>query len=310
MITLRQLRYLLAIAASGHFGRAAAMAGVTQPALSMQLRDLEAVIGGALVERGAGGARLTDLGREVATRADAVLAAIRDLEEIGKAADETPKGQLRLGIIPTIAPYLLPRLLLGASRSYPDLRMAIRETTTEHLIDELADGSLDAILASLPLGRDEFEEAAAFDDTFLLAAPAGSKLAARSPAFAELINADDLLLLEDGHCLRDQALSVCRRINPSRLRSFGATSLSTVVQLVAAGQGVTLVPRLAVDSGLLADPRIVLVRFDKPEPSRTVGLAWRKSSPRGRHFHALCKLVRKSARMAKPALAVASNRPL
>jgi LysR family hydrogen peroxide-inducible transcriptional activator len=310
MITLRQLRYFLAIAESGHFGRAAGLVGVTQPALSMQLRELEAALGGVLVERGSGGAKLTELGRTAAARAAGILAAIRDLEEIGRAAAATLSGSLHLGVIPTIAPYLLPRLLSAAATQYPRLQLSVRETTTEHLIDELADGSLDAILASLPLDREDFEEVTAFDDPFLLAAPAGSKHAERSPALTELIRADELLLLEDGHCLRDQALSVCHRIDPSRLRRFGATSLTTVVQLVAAGQGVTLVPQLAVDAGLRANPQVALVRFAEPEPCRRVGLARRRNSPRDSDFTALNNLVRNIALADRPTLAVASGGPL
>ena len=168
----------------------------------------------------------------------------------------------------------------------------MRETITAHLVEELADGGLDAIVASLPLEAGDFEEAAAFDDVFLLAAPAGSPHARQSPALAEAIAAEELLLLEDGHCLRDQALAVCHRIDPRRLRSFGATSIATVLQLVAAGQGITLVPQMAVDAGMSADPRLALVRFAAPEPYRTVGLAWRKASPRRAHFLALVKLLR------------------
>lgn len=310
MITLRQLRYFLAIAEFGHFGRAAAVVGVSQPALSMQLRDLESAIGGELVQRGPGGANLTELGAEAAARASRILAEITDLEQIGKAAAATLSGPLRLGVIPTIAPYLLPKLLSAVAVHYPNLQLSLRETTTGHLIEELADGSLDVILASLPLDRDDFEEAAAFDDVFLLAAPTGSKHAAQSPALAELIRADELLLLEDGHCLRDQALSVCHRIDPGRLRRFGATSLATVVQLVAAGQGVTLVPQIAVDAGLRANPQVALVRFADPEPCRRVGLAWRRNSPRGRDFEALNNLVKSLVVAERSPLAVASNGPL
>lgn len=310
MITLRQLRYFIAIAGSGHFGRAAEAVGVTQPALSMQLRDLETELGGTLFERGPGGAKLTEFGQEAARRAISILAAIRDLEEIGKAGAATLSGPLNLGVIPTIAPYLLPRVLTATAKQYPKLQLSVRETTTDRLIDELASGTLDVILASLPLDGDDFEEAAAFDDPFLLAAPAGSEHAKQSPALTELIEADELLLLEDGHCLRDQALSVCHRIDPRRLRSFGATSLATVFQLVAAGQGVTLVPQLAIDAGLLADPRVALVRFAKPEPFRRIGLAWRTNSPRGRDFTALNNLVRSIAQIGAPALAVASGGPL
>jgi LysR family transcriptional regulator, hydrogen peroxide-inducible genes activator len=292
MVTLRQLRYFLALATSGHFGRAAEAAGISQPALSMQLRDLEATLGGPLVERGAAGARLTELGRDVAERAARVMASIRDIEELGRAHGETLAGPLRLGIIPSVAPFLLPRLLAEAEKQFPRLQLVVRESVTERLVEELAAGTLDAIVASVPLDHGEFEEAAAFDDVFLLAAPAGSPHARKSPALAELIDADELLLLEDGHCLRDQALAVCHRIDPRRLRSFGATSLSTVLQLVAAGQGITLVPQLAVDAGLMTDPRLALIRFAEPTPHRTVGLAWRRNSPREGDFRALAELVR------------------
>ena len=191
-----------------------------------------------------------------------------------------------------MAPFLLPRLIAAAVDRYPRLQLTIREAVTRALAVELAAGDLDAVVASLPLGADEFAEAPAFDDVFLLATPADSPHAQRSPALAELISADELLLLEDGHCLRDQALSVCRAIDPRRLRSFGATSLATVLQLVAAGQGVTLLPRLAVDAGVLGDGRLRLVRFAEPEPRRTLGLAWRKSSPRKREYSALAELIR------------------
>ena len=292
MITLRRLRYFHALAASGHFGRAAEASGISQPALSMQLRELETTLGGALVERWPEGASLTPLGREVDERATHILSAVRDLEELGRAFGATLAGPLRLGIIPSVAPFLLPRLLRRAAEEHPALQLVVRETITEQLVEELADGSLDAIVASLPLESGDFEEVAAFDDAFLLAAPAGSRHARRSPALPDAIAAEDLLLLEDGHCLRDQALAVCHRIDPRRLRSFGATSIATVLQLVAAGQGITLLPEMAVDAGVSADPRLALVRFAAPAPYRTVGLAWRKASPRRAHFLALLDLMR------------------
>ena len=292
MITLRQLRYFHALAAAGHFGRAAEASGISQPALSMQLRELEATLGGALVERGPAGASLTGLGQDVEQRATQILAAVRDLEDLARAHNEQPAGPLRLGVIPSMAPFLLPRLLGRVAEAHPALQLVVRETITAHLVEELADGGLDAIVASLPLETGDFEEVPAFDDTFLLAAPAGSPHARKSPALAETIAAEELLLLEDGHCLRDQALSVCHRIDPRRLRSFGATSIATLLQLVAAGQGITLVPQMAVDAGISADPRLALVRFAAPEPYRTVGLAWRRASPRRAHFLALVELLR------------------
>ena len=204
-------------------------------------------------------------------------------------------GPVNLGIIPSVAPYLLPALLERIARTYPAAQLHVRETITDVLVGELVAGDLDAIIASLPLGNDKLAEAAAFDDGFLLAAPAKSPYARRVPAIPDLIAADDLLLLEDGHCLRDQALEVCRAIDPGRLRRVGATSLATIMQLVAAGQGITLVPRLAVDTGAFTDPRVKLVPFLQPEPHRTIGVAWRKRSPRERDFRALAALVSEAA---------------
>lgn len=298
MISFKQLRYFDFLAATGHFGKAADRAGVTQPALSMQIRALEKTLGGPLVERGASGARLTELGERVAARAATVLAGVRDLEELAFAQGETLSGTLRLGIIPSVAPFLLPSLLGRAATRYPDLRMSIRETITATLVEELVAGELDAIVASLPLDHEEIEEAAAFDDRFLLAAPAGSPHAARSPALADLISADELLLLEDGHCLRDQALAVCHAIDPARLRSFGATSFPTLLQLVAAGHGLTLLPEMAVNAGIVNDPRLRVNRFAAPEPYRVIGLAWRRSSPRRRDFVALAELLGEAGAMA------------
>ena len=292
MLSLKQLRYFSALSDTRHFGRAAAVAGISQPALSMQIREMEKSLGGPLVERTGSGARLTELGADVAARAKDILAAVRDLEDLPFALNEPLVGPLRLGIIPSAAPFLLPRLLGAAAAAYPQLQLVVRETVTAQLVEELGDGGLDAIVVSLPLEFGDFEEEAAFDDTFLLAAPTGSRHTLRSPVLADMIDADELLLLEDGHCLRDQALAVCHRIDPRRLRSFGATSLSTVLQLVAAGQGITLVPQLAVDAGVLADPRLTLVRFAPPEPHRTIGLAWRKNAPRSADFRALAGLMR------------------
>jgi LysR family hydrogen peroxide-inducible transcriptional activator len=296
MISLKQLRYLDLLASAGHFGRAAERAGVTQPALSMQIVGLERELGAPLVERMASGARLTQFGAEVAERGARILAAVRDLEALALARGEVLSGPLRLGIIPSIAPFLLPRLLDVAALRFPALRISVRETVTATLVDELVAGDLDAVVASLPLNSDDLEEAAAFDDAFLLAAPSGTPHARQSPALAELISADELLLLEDGHCIRDQALAVCRAIDPRRLRSFGATSFSTLLQLVAAGHGITLLPELAVEAGIAADERLAMVRFAAPEPSRTIGVAWRRRSPRERDFRALVEVVKEAGK--------------
>jgi LysR family hydrogen peroxide-inducible transcriptional activator len=300
MITLRQLRYFRALASAGHFGRAADAAGVSQPALSMQLRELEAALDAPLVERAASGAVLTGLGEEVAARAGDILAAVRDLEDMAAAQKAPLAAPLTVGIIPSIAPFLLPRLFEQLNVRYPDAQVSVRETITDVLTGELAAGDLDAVIVSLPLDDDKFDSAAAFDDEFLLAVPAGSPHEKRVPAVADLINADELLLLEDGHCLRDQALAVCRTIDPHRLRRVGATSLTTIVQLVAAGQGITLVPQLAVDAGVLADPRLRLIPFARPAPHRSIGIAWRKRSPRARDFEALADVVAAAVRRSAP----------
>lgn len=291
MITTRQLRYFDALVRAGHFGRAAEEVGISQPALSIQIRELEATLGGPLLGRGAGGHRLTPLGTEVAGRAAAILAALRNLEDLAFVRGEVLSGPLRLGMIPTVAPYLLPRLLPILGRRHPKLRLTLREAVTAVVTAELEAGGVDAVVASLPLSGTDLAEAPAAVDRFLLAVPAGSPLAGEVGVTADQVNPDQLLLLEDGHCLRDQALAVCRNIDPRRLRTFGATSLATILQLVAAGHGVTLLPELAADPGIRADPRLALVPFTGPQPGRTLGVAWRKGSPREPDFRALAAAV-------------------
>jgi LysR family hydrogen peroxide-inducible transcriptional activator len=222
---------------------------------------------------------------------------VRDLEETAAAREGLLAGALRVGIIPSLAPYLLPALVTLAAQKYPRLKLTVRETVTRALTAELGTGALDVMIASLPLGVGELAERAAFEDRFLLAAPAGSIHTARAPASADLIQSEELLLLEDGHCLRDQALAVCGPAAAQHMRSFGATSLATILHLVAAGQGVTLLPEIAIET-VRANPRIALVRFARPEPRRTIGVAWRRSSPRVEDFEALSKLVAEAGRAA------------
>jgi len=287
MITARQLRYFDVLARTLHFGRAAEAVGVTQPALSMQIRELEGLLGGALVERGPGPIRLTPLGTDVAGRADEVLSAIRGIEELAFSRGAPLTGPLRLGVIPSVAPYLLPRLLPVLAERHPDLKLTLREAITAVIVGELKEGELDAVVISLPADDPALEGTEAAADRFVLAVPSGSELAQRGSVGPGDIDPDSLLLLADGHCLRDQALSVCHMIDQRRLRSFGATSLTTILAMVAAGQGVTLLPELAADDAVRADRRIRLVPFADPQPGRTLGVAWRKGSPRGRDYLAL-----------------------
>jgi LysR family hydrogen peroxide-inducible transcriptional activator len=292
MISLRQLRYFASLARRRHFGRAADDCAVTQPALSMQIRELEREIGTELVERRPGEVALTATGIEVAQRAERILAAARDLVDFAQHR-EILSGGLKLGIIPTLAPYLLPRLLPHLQRAYPSLGLDMRETQTAALIGELVAGDLDCLLLALPIEHADVETVALFEDRFLLAAPAGEPMPRRALK-VEDVDQGRLILLEEGHCLRDQALAFCNTAPRDSAAALGSTSLATVMQMVANGYGVTLVPEIAADAEV-RDERVTLKRFRAPEPGRTIGLAWRKTSPRRRDFAALGEAVNQAA---------------
>ncbi len=292
MITLRQLRYLASLARHRHFGRAAEDCAVTQPALSMQVRELEREIGADLVERRPGDVALTEVGREVAARAEAILTATRDLVDFARHRDLL-SGQLRLGIIPTLAPYVLPRVLPRLQAAYPDLRLEVRETQTKNLIEELARGDLDCVMLALPVEGADVETLALFDDPFVLALPASEPLPLTGRLSVDDVDRRRLILLEEGHCLRDQALAFCAAPQRDAPTSLGATSLATVMQMVANGYGVTLLPQVAVDAEV-RDDRVKLIRFVEPQPARTIGLAWRRTSPRKQEFAALGEIVKET----------------
>ena len=295
MITLRQLRYLTSVARHRHFGRAADECAVSQPALSMQVRELEREIGTELIERRPGAIALTDVGLDVAQRAAQILTATRELVDFVRHR-ELLSGRLALGIIPTLAPYILPRLLPRLQAQYPRLRLEVRETQTKVLLAELAGGELDTALLALPSDAKDIETLRLFDDRFLLAVPAADRLPARGRVGIADVDQRRLILLEEGHCLRDQALAFCatkQRDAPAGLGSpagLGATSLATVMQMVANGYGVTLLPEVAVDAEA-RDARVKLLRFSAPEPGRSIGLAFRRTSPRKQDFEALGEIV-------------------
>jgi LysR family transcriptional regulator, hydrogen peroxide-inducible genes activator len=290
MITLRQLHYLAALAEHRHFGRAAEACAVTQPALSMQIRDLEKYLGVDLVERRQGDAALTEVGLEIVQRGERILAASRDLEDYARHRRRLLTGRLVLGIIPTLAPYVLPRLLPALQPRHPDLRIELRETQTKALVEELIRGSLDAVMMALPVSEKEIEAIKLFDDAFLLAVPADDPRPETDRVFAQDIDPGRLILLEEGHCLRDQALAYCTAQRRDGAFGLGATSLATVMQMVANGYGVTLVPQVAVDVEV-RDERVKLLRFAPPAPGRLVGLAWRQTSPRKTDFLALGQII-------------------
>jgi LysR family hydrogen peroxide-inducible transcriptional activator len=290
MITLRQLRYFDALARQRHFGRAAAECAVSQPALSMQIRELELELGADLVERRHGEVTLTGLGAEVAQRGERILSAARDLGDFVRHRGRVLAGDLHFGVIPSLAPYVLPKILPELQRRYPELRLELRETQTRFLVEELARGELDVMMLALPLQGSEIETLRLFEDEFLLAVSADDPRPETERVSPSELDQQRLILLEEGHCLRDQALAYCSSLRGAASLGLGATSLATVMQMVANGYGITLLPRVAVDVEL-RDQRVKLLRFAPPEPSRTIGLAWRKTSPRKVDFAALGRLV-------------------
>ena len=289
MITLRQLRYLTALARHRHFGRAAEDCAVSQPALSMQVRELEREIGAELVERRPGDIALTDTGLDVAQRAEQILIAAHDLVDFARHR-ELLSGGLKLGIIPTLAPYILPRLLPRLQAQYPQARLEVRETQTKILLAELTGGELDSAMLALPAEAAGIATIPLFDDRFLLAVPAGDALRSRARVGIEDVDQRRLILLEEGHCLRDQALAFCASKRRDAPAGLGATSLATVMQMVANGYGVTLLPEVAVDAET-RDARVKLLRFSEPQPGRNIGLAFRRTSPRKKDFEALGQII-------------------
>lgn len=290
-ITLRQLRYFEALARHGHFGRAAAACAISQPALSVQIKEMEAELGAPLFERGARQVRLTALGQDVARHVRGILGRVDELADIARAAGAGLVGRLRLGIIPTVAPYLLPRVAAALSQTHPGLDIHIRETLTGRLIEELLEARLDAAIVALPVSEAALTEVALFEESFVLVRPAGD--AGRPAPDAQALRDMRLLLLEEGHCFRDQALAVCDiRTAATRPRArLDASSLSTLVQMVAAGLGVTLIPEMAVpvETGA-ADVSVTRIRGR--QPGRTVGMIWRRSSPLAGQLEDVAQAVR------------------
>ena len=289
-MTLRQLRYFDALVQSLRFGRAAKKCSISQPALSMQIQELEREIGTALVERRRQGIQLTDKGEKIARRVVRILSDVGDLVGYAQHKHQLLSGGLRLGVIPTIAPYFLSPLLSLLRANYPDLELDLRESQTQQLLNELVGGRLDVVLIALPVKHADIESERLFADHFLLALPRSRRMPAKM-ATPGLMMRDRLFLLEEGHCLRDQVLSVSGLRKKQNVRASGAANLSTIVQMVANGNGITLLPEISIDLESRNVP-LRLMRFAKPEPHRILGLAWRRSSPRKRDFRALGKLIK------------------
>jgi LysR family transcriptional regulator, hydrogen peroxide-inducible genes activator len=288
-ITLKHLRYFEALARQGHFGRAAEGLSISQPALSLQMKELEEILGAPLVERGPRQIRLTGLGEEVALRARDILRGVDEVASLAQASSWPLSGRLRIGIIPTIAPYLLPRVLRQLGQRFPDLSLHPREAVTAKLVRDLAEGRLDLAMVALPVSEPWLAEHPLFDEDFLLVRPA-SQSTAPVPKIEDL-GQMPLLLLEEGHCFRDQAIAACKLPRTPKGEIMEGSSLSTLVQMVAAGLGVTLIPEMAarVES---RSASVALQRLADPQPSRTVGLVWRQSNPLSDSYRALAQDLR------------------
>ncbi|WP_427790250.1 hydrogen peroxide-inducible genes activator [Brevundimonas diminuta] len=290
--TLRQLQYLKLLAEHGSFSRAAEAAHVSQPALSSGVQELERVLGAAVVERARGAVILTAVGAEAVRRAEDVLARAEDLVEAAQNAGKPLSGRFRLGIIPTVAPFLLPRALPGLKALYPGLRLFLREDLTPRLIAGLKAGQLDAAIIALPYDAPGIDHARIGDDEIMAAAPVDHPLAGAGPIPEGLLKAEDLILLEDGHCLRDQALAAVNIEAPRGEDVFAATSLHTLVQMVSSGLGVSFLPQMAVQAGLANDPGVVIRPISKDAPRREIVVAWRAGSSRAAEARLLAEALK------------------
>lgn len=291
--TLRQLEYVVAVAEHRSFRRAAEACAVSQPALSAQIAQLESTLGVQLFERDRRKVLVTATGAEVVARARATLAAAAEVVEVARTAAQPLSGSLRLGVIPTIAPYLLPVALPAVRAAYPRLRLVLREEQTHAVLAQLDDGRLDAGVLALPVPGD-LAAVTLYREDFVLAAPTRHPLAQRTRLREADLAGEDVLLLEDGHCLRDQALAVCSHAGSHEVAELRATSLPTLVQMVAADQGVTLLPEMAAAVLAGRGSGVAATRMSPP-PGREVGLVWRMSSARGRELGLLAELLRAQA---------------
>ena len=275
-MNLRDLQYLTAVADHEHFGKAARACNTSQPTLSMQLKKLEETLGVQLFERTNRQVMITPVGEEIAQRARRILREAEEIKAVAKTAQDPYAGEFRLGAFPTLAPYFLPQAVPAIRKKLPKLKLLLIEEKTESLVERLRAGTLDAALLALPVHEDALETMHLFDDAFLLAVPRGHPLAKRNTIRQSDIADERLLLLEDGHCLRAQALEVCSMTGASENQEFRATSLETLRYMVASGVGITLIPEMAMKKG----DGIAYIPFARPAPSRSIGLAWRKSSAR------------------------------
>jgi len=291
-MNLRDLRYLVALADERHFGRAAERCFVSQPTLSAQIRKLEEYLGVSLVERRPKRVTLTAAGEKIVERARRLLQEADSIVELAKTERDPLAGQLRLALIPTVGPYLLPHVVRRLRRALPRLKLLLYEYQTGPLLQKLRDGELDLGILALPAAADGLATAELYEEPFMLAVPANHPLAAHDRVRLEDLEGEPLLLLEDGHCLRDQALEVCSRIRLGEEQDYRATSLETLRQMVAAGHGVTLLPQFAAASPVGTARGLRIKPFGNPPPARTIGAVWRKSTTRGQAIDSVVATIR------------------
>ncbi|MCC6439571.1 MAG: DNA-binding transcriptional regulator OxyR [Rhodanobacteraceae bacterium] len=291
-MNLRDLRYLVALAEHKHFGRAADSVFVSQPTLSTQIMKLEEELGVSLVERTPRKVLLTEVGQEIVKRAREVLTEIEQIREIARRTLDPESGSLRLGIFPTLGPYLLPHVVPRIRERYPRLELLLVEEKTEEILRQLREGRLDAAVLALPVHDAHLHVERLFDEPFVLAVPTDHPLAKRSSISLNQLEDQSLLLLEEGHCLREQALEVCQLAGAAEKGGFRATSLETLRQMVAADVGITLLPMLAVKPPIPANENIHLVQFRTRPPSRHIAMIWRKSSAMHAFLREFAQLLR------------------
>lgn len=290
-MNLKDLKYLVALADTGHFGRAAERTFVSQPTLSAQLKKLEDYLDVKLVERQPKHVQLTEVGRQIVARARRMLLEEEEIIALARHASDPLSGKLKLALIPTVGPYLLPRVMQRIRKALPRLHLMLYEYQTESLLKRLRDGEIDVGIMALPVALDGLVARSLYSEAFTVALPQHHPLGQRASIKVPDLKDQTLLLLEDGHCLRDQALEVCSRVDVREEEDFRATSLETLRQMVVAGLGITLMPELAVESPFGSQRGLVVRPFAKPAPARTIGAVWRKSSTRAAAIDALCEVI-------------------
>jgi len=300
-LKLKDLRYLVALAETRHFGRAAAKCFVSQPTLSAQLRKLEDYLGVQLIERRPRRVTLTAAGEDIAARAREMIQSSEAILSLAQTRRDPLTGQLRLALLPTIGPYLLPLVALKIRKALPRLELMLYEYPTESMLEHLHNGAIDVGVLALPVPDEGLCSQPLYEEPFVVALPDSHRLAARAQLKVEDLNGEVLLLLEDGHCLREQALAICSRSSMQEKQDFRATSIETLRQMVAAGVGVTLLPSLATQGAYGAAKGLAVRPFARPIPSRKIGAVWRKSSARTAAIEAVCAQIARHSGLARGA---------